>query len=206
MSLLGKTPPTHSLANLFASKTVLDVLAVLLLNPGRDLYQRELVDKAACTVLQAQRALRRIEGAGLLTKQRRGNRVYYTANRQHPAFEDLRRVMLKTVGLGDALREALQPVRERIAIAFIFGSVAAGSESPSSDIDLLLIGDLSSRQTAKILGPVGRDMGRELNTVLYPPSEFRQKARRGNRFVLEVLSGPKIWLMGSEDDLARITG
>ena len=184
----------------------MEVLSKLLMNAGNEYYQRELVDLTGGTLLQVQRALRRIEEAGLLEKTRRGNRVYYTANQGHPVFEDLKRVALKTVGLGDALREALQFHEERIDLAFIFGSFATGLETASSDIDMLLVGQLSSRQATSALGAAGRELMREFNPVVYPPREFRQKARRKNRFVTEIIAGQKIWLIGGPDDLAQLVG
>lgn len=194
------------LAKLFPSPTVLDVLSLLLLHPGSEFYQRELADKTGGTLLQVQRALRRIEAAGLITSTRRGNRVYYSAERDHPVFEDLKRVALKTVGLGDALREALQPLGDDILLAFVFGSVASGTESPSSDVDVLIIGELTTRQAAQVLGPAGRDLGREFNPIIFPSEEFRQKARRGDRFIQELIESPKVWLTGTQNDLSELLG
>jgi predicted nucleotidyltransferase len=193
-----------SLANIFPNATVLEVLAILLLNPGREFYQRELVEKTGRAVLQVQRALRRIEAAELLIKSNRGNRAYYTANKQSPVFEDLKGMVLKTVGLGDMLREALIPLQRQIHVAFIFGSFAAGTESPTSDIDLLLVGDVSSRKASGIFGDISRRVNREFNPIVYSVDEFQKKAQEGNRFVHDLITGPKIWLIGSHDDLARI--
>jgi len=193
-----------AIARLFPNQALLDVLAILLLHPEEEFYQREIALKTGRTLVEAQRALRRIEDAGLLRARRRGNRVYYAAQRGHPAFEDIKRLLLKTVALGDALRDGLAPLREKVRIAFVFGSVASGTESPSSDIDLFVVGGLSSRRLASVLGRLGRQLGREFNPVLYPPAELRQKAKAGNHFVQQVLAGPKIWLIGSDDVLARL--
>lgn len=195
---------TYSLARLFPNPAVLDVLALLLLNPEQEFYQREIADRTESTVLQAQRALKRIQDAGLVVSNRRGNRVYYCARREHPAFEDLKRVLIKTVALGDQLRAALEPIEDSVRLAFIYGSVAAGEEVATSDVDMLLVGQLSSRSAAKVLGPLGRDMGREFNATVYPESEFRAKARRGNQFIRQVVSGPKIWLVGDEQELTEL--
>ncbi len=195
---------THSLAKLFPNQTVLDVLALLLLNPEQEYYQREIAEKTQSTTVEVQRALRRIQAAGLVLKTRRGNRVYYVACREHPAYEDLKRVLIKTVALGDQLRAALRPFEARVLLAFVYGSVAEGSEGATSDIDLLLVGQLSQRQAAGVLGPLGRDLGREFNATIYPEKEFRAKARKGNRFIQQVVAGPKIWLIGDEKELTRL--
>ena len=195
---------TSSLARLFPNPAMLDILALLLLHPDRQFYQREIAERTQTTVLQVQRALKRIQDAGLVVKVRRGNRAYYNACREHPVYEDLKRMLLKTVGLGDRLRAALKPLEAQVRMAFIYGSVASGEEGAASDVDLMLVGELSSRQAAEILGPVGRDLGREFNPTIYPEEEFRTKARGGNQFVRDVISGSKIWLIGDEHELATL--
>ncbi|MFC1573536.1 nucleotidyltransferase domain-containing protein [Candidatus Eisenbacteria bacterium] len=200
------TPVRSSLERLFPSPTVLHVLSVLLLHPEREFYQSELAEASGSTLLQVQRAVHRIEEAGLVSTARRGNRVYYSAERSHPVFEELKRIALKTVGLGDSLRKALARHRDNVQIAFVFGSFASGAETVESDVDVLIVGDLTSRQTSRALGPVGREVGREFNPVVFPAKEFRQKARRGNRFIEELIASPKVWLIGTQDDLEALIG
>jgi len=197
---------THSLARLFPNRAVLDVLALILLNPDRQFYQREVAERTEATVLQVQRALRRIEDAGLVEKIRRGNHVYYSARRDHPVHEELKRMLIKTVSLGDRLREGLRPYGDSIRLAFVYGSIAAGTDTAASDVDLLIVGDLPARKAAGILGPLGRELNREFNPIVYPVEEFRSKAQRDNRFIREIVSGPKIWLIGSDDELEALAG
>jgi predicted nucleotidyltransferase len=89
-------------------------------------------------------------------------------------------------------------------LAFIFGSLAQGRETAQSDIDLFLVGELSLRETTKILGPVTAELGREFNPVLYSPEEFKKRARENHHFITEVIKGPKIWLIGNEAELAKL--
>lgn len=191
-------------SQLFSSGTLVALLKVLLLRPEEAFYQRELADATGGRLYLVQRELARLERAGLVLKTQRGNRAYYAANRGHPAFEDLKRVFLKTVALGDALRAALAPLADRAHVAFVYGSYASGRENAESDIDLLLVGTLSAREAATVLGPLGRDLGREFNPAIYPPEEFRKKAHAGHHFVNEVLRGPKVFLIGDEDALAGL--
>ena len=193
-------------SQLFASETLVALLRVFLLRADDSFYQRELADASGARLYLVQRELGRLERAGLITKVPQGNRVYYRANRGHPAFEDLKRVFLKTIALGEALRAGIAQLSGRVRVAFIYGSYAAGQETTESDVDLFLIGDLSSREAAAVLGPVGRELVRELNTAVYPPAEFRRKAREGHHFIQEVLGGPKVFLIGDEHDLAELAG
>ena len=200
----SREPASYSIVRLFPNRALLDVLGLLLLHPGEEFYQSEMVRRTGSTLLQVQRALQRIKDAGLLQAMPRGNRVYYTAVQDHPVYEELKGMLLKTVALGDAVRDGLEPVRDKILAACIFGSVAAGAESAASDVDLLIVGEVNSRRLAGILGPLGRALGREINQAVYPPAEFRRKVRRNNRFLTDLLAGPQIWLIGDRDDLARL--
>jgi len=193
-------------ANLFASRALAGLLATFLTRPNETFYQRELASIINSARYTVQRELLRLEKAGLIVRVPRGNRVYYHADRRHPAFEDIKRVVLKTIGLGDALRDAIAPLGERVRLAFIYGSVAGGDETTGSDIDLLLVGDLTLRDVSAVLGPVGRELGKEFNPAVYPIEEFRAKIKERHHFITEVLKGEKIYLVGSENDLKGLVG
>ena len=174
-------------ADLFASRTLAQLLTTFLTHPEKDFYQKELAVTTDAGLYAVQRELTRMEKANLVSRTPRGNRVYYRANRGHPAFEDLKRVVLKTMGLGEALRAALAPLAGRVQVAFIYGSFARGEETAESDMDLLMVGDLALRDASAVLGPVGRDLGREFNPTVYPPGEFRAKAKEGHQFIAGLL-------------------
>jgi hypothetical protein len=133
---------------LFAGRTVVSLLRLFILSPEREFYQRELAELAGERLFSVQKALDRLVSAGVVEESTRGNRVYCRANRSHPAFEDLKAVIFKTVGVGDALRTHLAGIRDKAKVAFIYGSVARGEETTSSDIDIMLIGDVSGRDCA----------------------------------------------------------
>ena len=199
-----KRSQLSTLAELFPNPALVEVLSIFLLHPEKEFYQRGIAESTGNALIQVQRALKRIEHTGLVTKTKRGNMVYYKGDRMHPAFEDLKRVFLKTVALGDALREALAPLADKVKLAFIFGSLAQGKETTQSDIDLFLVGELSLRETTKVLGSIVPELGREFNPVVYPTEEFKKKARENHHFITEVIRGPKIWLIGNEDELAKL--
>jgi len=192
--------------NLFPNTTLVHILQLLILHPDTNFYQREIAELVSSGLLQAQRALQRIEKAGLILKNRRGNQVFYSANQRHPVFEELKRLFLKTSALGDHLREKLDKIKDDVRLIFLFGSVASGTEGATSDIDMLVVGQIGSRKLSSILGPLGREVDREINPVLYTEQEFSEKIKTRNHFVRQMLSGPKIWLIGSEDDLKKMVG
>ena len=123
-----------------------------------------------------------------MIKTKSGNRSYYKANPKHPAFQDIKNALLKTILFGDLLKEALKSdKRKNIKFGFIFGSMASGKESFNSDIDLFIIGKLGIRDIANIINESGRKLGREINPTIYSEKEFKKKIEEENPFIKEIL-------------------
>jgi predicted nucleotidyltransferase len=199
-----RTDPT--LGALITSRARVEILKLLMLNPGDRRYLREVASLTHQPVRAAQRELARLEAARILTATTEGNRKYYQANRLSPVFPEIKALLLKTVGIGELFRDYLQSKRDSIQLALIFGSYARGSEGSTSDIDLMVVGEITGKELAKLLAPVRKTSGREVNTVSMTPAEFRAKARQGNSFLGEIQRGPKIFLVGGEHDLGRLAG
>ena len=191
---------------LFAGRAIVALLRLFILHPTQDFYQRELCDLTAERLFLIQRGLARLVRAGVVDQASRGNRVYYRANQSHPAFEDLKAVILKTVGVGDTLRAQLGKFGERVKIAFVYGSVARGEEAASSDIDIMLIGNLSGREVSSVFAPMKKMLNREINPSIYSLAEFRKKANERHPFLTTVLKEPKLFLLGDERDLKAVLG
>jgi predicted nucleotidyltransferase len=189
---------------LFASSTMTDLLKLFFLHTGEEFYQRELSRLTGNPLYLVQRELARLERTDLVRKEHRGNRVYYKAQEDNPAFIDLKRFFLKTVALSDKLSEALIPYTSGIDLAFIYGSVATGEDKPGSDVDILVIGKIGLKEISKILGPLSRDLGREFNPTVYSTKELEKRIDDGNAFIKTVIKSPKIWLIGDEDELAGL--
>lgn len=193
-----------SLVKIFPSKSFVDVLLLFLLHPDEKMYQSAIVKSTGKALMQVQRILKRLEDAGLVLRSKHGNRVYYQANRDNLALEDLKRALMKTVVFGEFLVKNLSPIKKKIRYGFIYGSTARGEEVATSDIDLFLVGDLSVRDTSKLLGPLMLELGRECNITVYSIEELKRKIKEDNIFVTEVLKGSKIWLFGDENEFAKM--
>jgi uncharacterized protein len=180
------------------------VLALTYLHPEESFHLRRIARFAAIGQGAVQRELQQLTEAGLLTRTVSGRQVYYRANRACPIFEELRGVVIKTAGVFDLLRDALVALGERIAVAFVFGSFARGTQRSGSDVDLLVIGEVSFGEVTEALAPAQERLGREVNPIVYPHREFQQKARARQHFVARVLADPKLFLIGSERELARM--
>jgi predicted nucleotidyltransferase len=140
----------------------------------------------------------------LVEAQRSGNRLYYRANKGHPLYPDIRNMVLKTSGMGDILRDALD--KEGVMIAFVFGSVASNQEGATSDVDVMVIGDVGLRELSGWLSGVSERIGREINPHVMNGNEFRRRRRAHDHFLTRVLESEKLFIKGSEHDLEAMGG
>ena len=193
-----------SLSEALFSKTQRRVLGLLFGNPDRRYYANGIVRFAGAGIGTVQRELERLAAVGLLTVTRIGNQKHYQANRQSPIFEELRGIVLKTFGVADVLREALAPFAGRIREAFIYGSVAKGMDTASSDIDVMVVADdLSYSDIFPPLAEAENKLGRTINPTVYSQTELRRKLAEDNAFLSRVMDQPKVYLIGSGDDLVE---
>jgi uncharacterized protein len=169
---------------------------------SQELHVRELERQSGFAVSTVRQELKKLERLGLVQTRISGNRTYYRANSSHPLYPEIRSLVLKTIGLADVLREALG--NESIRLAFVFGSVADGSETAESDIDLMVIGSISLRALAGRLSGVSQTVGRELNPSVMTESEFSKRRLAEDHFVSTVLSTPKLFVIGDADELATM--
>jgi predicted nucleotidyltransferase len=191
-----------SLGNALFSKTQRQVLGLLFGKPERSYYAKEIVRFAGVGIGSVQRELEKLTRVGLFTVTRIGNQKHYQANRQAPIYEELRGIVLKTFGLADVLRGALAKFSGRIKVAFIYGSVAKATDTASSDIDAMIISsDLSYSDVMAHLVETEAHLGRAVSPTLYTPADFSRRLAEDNAFLSRVLDQPKIFLIGTEDDI-----
>lgn len=178
------------------------VLRVLFSNPSRTFYANEIIGLARSGTGAVQRELAKLEASGLVTATRVGKQKHYQANRHAPVFKELRALVLKTFGLSEVLRDALTPL-SGIRAAFVYGSIAKGEDTASSDIDLMVVSErLTYGDLFAALEGASTLLGRKVAPTIYAPHELAKRAKQNNAFVTRVLAQPKIWLIGNEDDVA----
>jgi DNA-binding transcriptional ArsR family regulator len=188
------------LAQLFGSDARVRVLALFLLHPDSEFYGREIGRITGLLPRAVHRELIRLTDIGILHREQRGNRVYVRVNRNHPILPELRAMFLKTAAIGDQLREKLAPLAN-ITIAFIYGSTATNKDKVDSDIDLFLIGDTTLHQVSPVLTSLEGSLNREINVSIFAASELVTRAINMDPFITSVLSQPKIFLLGTEEEL-----
>jgi len=192
-----------SLADALFSTTQQRVLGLLFGRPDRSFYATELIRLAGAGSGAVQRELGRLEQSGLVTIRRLGTQKHYQANPDSPLFAELCGIARKTVGLAEPLLEALAPLSSKIITAFVYGSVAKRQDTGSSDIDLMVVSDsLTYADIFEALEPLTAKLGRAVNPTVYSRRELTKRVRQGNAFVTRVFSQPKLWVIGTENDLA----
>lgn len=194
------------LKQLFGSNLRAKLLGWLMTHAERRYFVRELTGLLEEDSTNVSRELARLERMGILTSRQEGRQKYYQANPRCPVFGELRGLAIKTAGLGDVLRAALRSMADRIVAAFVFGSFAQGQGTALSDVDLMVVGNVRPKDLANALRPSSRQLGREINAVVYPPNEFRRKAKARHHFITTVLKDEKLYLIGDADDLKAVTG
>ena len=177
---------------------------LLLLRPEESLHVREIARLTRTPAGSLHRELKLLAEAGLLVREKSGNQVCYHADRQCPIFEDLAAIFRKTAGLADVLREALDPLAEKIDLAFVFGTVAQGKERQVSDVDVLVVGAVSFPSVVEALNRTHEQLRRPVNPVVMTTAAFSRKHLSGDRFVTRIVREPKIFLVGAASELGKL--
>lgn len=188
--------PKSTLGRLLGSEARAKVLSALLLGAQERYYVRNLAKRLNLPPTAVSRELVTLEQLGLVRRQTEGRRLYGELNRRASALPELRILALKLGGISDALRSALEEHRSAVHWAFLYGSMASGRDTAASDVDLFVVGEMSSLELADLLRPTAELLGREINQYLIAPAEFREKRVTGRSFVSRVLAGPKVDLIG----------
>lgn len=181
------------------------VLRLFFTHPDRRFLQKEVIAQLGLGSGAVQRELDRLWRAHILERSVDGRQTYFQANAASPIFKELRGLVRKTFGVAHVLGEALQPIAHRIELAFVFGSVAKGTDKSASDVDLLVVSDgLTLSDLIPAIRPTEEELGREVNPSLYSTKEFRRKLAEGHNFLTSVVEGPKTFLIGGESELRRL--
>lgn len=179
------------------------VLGLLFGQPDRRFRSAELIQLADSGTGAVHRVLKRLAAAGLIDETRVGNQVHYQANRRSPVYEELHGLVIKTVALAEPLTRALEPMADRIRAAFVYGSVARGSDTATSDIDLTVVSDsVGYPEVFEAVQAVEAALARSVNPTVLTESEWRERAADADSFVARLAEGPRLFILGRADELA----
>lgn len=192
------------LSTLITSKARLALVTLFVTHPDERFYQRQLIRDLGLSSSLVQLELRKLEGIGLLTSSRESNTRYFQVNKAFPIYPELKSIIFKTIGLADFLHESLDEIGE-VEVALIYGSVAKNVEDMRSDVDLLVVGDVNLDALNEAVDSAERAIGREINPTVYSREEWAGRVKVAQAFATDILSGPKIFLIGDEDAVRRTT-
>lgn len=192
---------TSSLASLLFKDYRRRVLGLLLLHPQKAYHVREIARLTGTVAGTLHKELSRLAEVSILIKQTSGNQVLYSANQNCPIFPELASILRKTSGVVDVLSDALTELSDEIQVALVFGSMAKGTETAESDLDLLVVGDISFAKVVEALYSAQEIIQREINPKVYSQSEWRKLRSSDSTFVTDLLDNPKLFIIGDMDDL-----
>ncbi len=194
-----------NLSSTLFSKALQRILALLYGQPDCSFHTNEIIRLTHSGTGAVQRELKKLHSSGLLSTKSIGNQKHYQVNRSSPLFSELRSIVLKTFGLADVLRNALDPIASKIYVAFIYGSIAKQEDRSNSDIDLMLVSDnLSYADLFQLLTKAEEILGRPIHPSFYSEKEWTKKRKEHNHFLTQLIKQPKIFLIGTEDELTKL--
>ena len=200
IQLYGMNDHMSILSEILSSKVRAEVFRLLFGLNDTPLHVREIERRSGFAIGTIQTEMKKLYKLNLVLKNRDGNRLYYRANRQHPIYSDIHSLVIKTVGLIDVLKKVLAGEKS-IRTAFIFGSIADGSEKAESDIDLMVIGETGLRSLSHLMQGLAENFKREINPYVLSPKEFSQRKSENEHFISQVLISSKLFIIGDENDL-----
>jgi predicted nucleotidyltransferase len=179
------------------------LLGKLLLMPDERYHVRELARMTRISAGTIHRELKSMAEAGLLVRAQEGNQVFYQADRSCPIFEELASIFRKTTGLVGLFRENLVEISERIDTAVVFGSMASGRQSSDSDVDVLVLGDVTLMEVVRALSSLGQELRREINPVVMTTEEFSTLLIKNDRFASRIIDEPKLFIIGDTSEFGK---
>ena len=200
MGTLSPKAPRSAVAAALFTAVQQRVLGLLFGQPERRFQSAELIRLAGSGTGAVHRLLQRLASAGLVVVTRDGNQKYYAAQRESPVFGELHGLIVKTIGVVDPLRFALASLADRIDRAFVFGSIAKGTEHAGSDIDLLVVtDDLAYADVFDALVSAEQTLGRTINPTVFTRAEWKRKRSRNDSFAARITTQRRLFVIGNDD-------
>jgi predicted nucleotidyltransferase len=188
---------------LFGSRTRTELLGAFFLKEEKEFYVRELERLTGEDYKSIVLELNRLEKIGAVRSRKQGNLKYYGLNKDFILYEELKSILQKTKGPVPMLRRLLSK-EAGIETAFIFGSLAAGADRGDSDVDLMVIGKVQVERVLLMLREPEKVLQREINVSIFEPQEVKERLKKKDPFIMQVMKGPKIFLVGDEEQIRAI--
>src|SRR3989344_3038375 len=188
------------LSDLITSQSRIKLLNVLLAEPTEMFHVRELVRRTGDEINAVRRELLFLEKKGILTREPRANRVYYSLSKNYPFYFDLLRMGAKVTGLGDAILKNRIKVGKK-KYAMLSGKFTIRIEKKSTDVDFVIVGTIVLPELAILIRDEEKRLGREINYTVMTEEEFSFRKKKRDPFILSVLTGSRVMLFGDEESM-----
>lgn len=188
----------NTLAQLLSSQVRAEIFRLLFNRKKTAIHLRDLQRRSQLSIGTIQKEIGHLKKLDLVIPERDGNRLYYTANTNHPLYKEICALVEKTSGIVEKLKEVLSRIKE-IECAFVFGSLAKGEEKSHSDIDLIIVGDIGQRVLSSKFKEVTEQTEREINPHIYSMKSWKAKLKKKDHFIKTILNDKKIFLIGDDD-------
>lgn len=188
------------LADLIISRVRVKLLTIFLSQPGKIIHVRELVRQSKEEINAVRRELAHMEKAGMVSKEPRANRLYYTFRRDYPLYFDLLELIAKTTGLGGAILKNRNKLG-RIKMAMLSGKFARNIPGSAEKVDLLIVGSVVIPEVAALVREEELRRGREIFFTPMTEEEFAFRKKKKDPFILGILEGGRVMVIGDEDEL-----
>jgi hypothetical protein len=185
-------------SDLITSKSRVKLLNVFLGSPSEMYHVRELVRRTNDEINAVRRELAFLEKKGILTREPRANRVYYSFNKAYPFYYDLLRLGSKNIGLGaDVLKNKVK--LGRIKYAMFSGRFLRKMKEQPDEVDLLIVGNIVLPELALLVREEEKRLNTEINYTVMTEEEFDFRKKKRDPFIVSILSGSRVMLLGDEE-------
>ncbi|OGD18094.1 MAG: hypothetical protein A2W03_14440 [Candidatus Aminicenantes bacterium RBG_16_63_16] len=195
---------TSGLLGVLFGKTRRSILVLLFGHTEEAFHLRKILRLARVSAGAGQRELKKLTEAGILVRTVKENQVLFRANLECPIFDDLKNLISKTAGLVDILRDALGPLGFGIKLALVYGSIARGRATANSDIDLLVVGDVSFKDVVGSTAKAQEILRREINPLVMSFAEFQDRISKGDHLLDSILKSPFLPVLGDAREFGRM--
>jgi len=178
------------------------ILSLFFQDTERTYYMREIAKILNKEPGYFQAHLNSLVKDGILKDEKKGPLRYFSLNKSHPLYDEIKIIISKTFGIESKLKKIVNEF-DKVVCAFIFGSIAKNAENSFSDIDLMLIGEANEDLLATLLSEAEFHLKREISYQIYSKAEFRKKLKNKNEFIVKILKEPKIILKGDVHDITK---
>lgn len=187
-------------SDIITSKSRVKLLDVFLTNPTEMYHVRELVRRTDDEINAVRRELAFLEKKGILTKEPRANRVYYSFSKSYPFYNDLLAIGAKTLGLGSDILKNKSKLG-KIKYAMFSGRFAKRTRRGPEDVDLLVVGTIVLPELALLVRNEEKRRNTEINYTAMSEEEFDFRKKKSDPFIDSVISGSRIMLIGDEESM-----